>query len=86
MVKRSWNLNKNGRNGKVVITQFLLIQVQQPICYYCGQLRMNILKQKMVVLTPACTWATNISTMIQFGIEFVVGDNDLFDFGISENL
>tara|TARA_R110002012_G_scaffold261116_1_gene442927 strand:+ start:2408 stop:3601 length:1194 start_codon:yes stop_codon:yes gene_type:complete len=41
-------------------------------------------KKKMVVLTPACTWATNISTMIQFGIEFVVGDNDLFDFGISE--
>mgnify|MGYP003110855235 CR=1 FL=1 len=40
--------------------------------------------KKMVVLTPACTWATNISTMIQFGIEFVVADNDLFDFGISE--
>ena len=40
--------------------------------------------KEMVVLTPACTWATNISSMIQFGIDFVVADNDLFNFGISE--
>ncbi len=40
--------------------------------------------EKMVVLTPACTWATNIATMQQFQIDFVIGDNDLFDFGFSE--
>ena len=40
--------------------------------------------KEMVVLTPACTWATNISSMIQLGIDFVVADNDLFNFGISE--
>ena len=39
---------------------------------------------EMVVLTPSCTWATNISSMIQLGIDFVVADNDLYNFGISE--
>ena len=38
----------------------------------------------MVVLTPACTWATNIATLQQFNIRFVVCDNDLWDFGFSE--
>ena len=40
-------------------------------------------QENMVVLTPSCTWATNISSMIQLGIDFVVADNDLFNFGIS---
>lgn len=40
--------------------------------------------KEMVVLTPACTWATNISTLQQFNIRFVVCDNDLWDFGFSE--
>src|SRR5210317_788937 len=33
-------------------------------------------KDKMKVLSPACTWATNISTLKQFNIDFVLGDND----------
>ena len=40
--------------------------------------------KEMVVLTPACTWATNIATLQQFNIRFVVCDNDLWDFGFSE--
>lgn len=40
--------------------------------------------KEMVVLTPSCTWATNISSMIQLGIDFVVADNDMYNFGISE--
>ena len=39
---------------------------------------------EMVVLTPACTWATNIATLQQFNIKFVIADNDLWDFGFSE--
>jgi CDP-6-deoxy-D-xylo-4-hexulose-3-dehydrase len=41
-------------------------------------------KDKMKVLSPACTWATNISTLKQFNIDFVLGDNDLENFGLSE--
>ena len=41
-------------------------------------------KSKMKVLSPACTWATNISTLKQLNIEFVLGDNDLYHFGLSE--
>jgi len=40
--------------------------------------------EEMVVLTPACTWATNIATLQQFNIRFVVCDNDLWNFGFSE--
>ena len=40
--------------------------------------------EEMVVLTPACTWATNIATLQQFNIKFIVADNDLWDFGFSE--
>ncbi len=49
------------------------------------KLRFQNPNEKMVVLTPACTWATNIATMQQFQIDFVIGDNDLFDFGFSED-
>jgi CDP-6-deoxy-D-xylo-4-hexulose-3-dehydrase len=41
--------------------------------------------KEMVVLTPACTWATNLATLQQFNIRFVVCDNDLWDFGFSED-
>lgn len=41
-------------------------------------------KDKMKVLSPACTWSTNISTLLQLNIDFVLGDNDLYNFGLSE--
>jgi len=41
-------------------------------------------EREMVVLSPACTWATNLATLQQFGIRFVVADNDLHHFGFSE--
>lgn len=41
-------------------------------------------KDKMKVLSPACTWSTNISTLIQLDVDFVLGDNDLYNFGLSE--
>lgn len=41
-------------------------------------------KDKIKVLSPACTWATNISTLKQLDIDFVLGDNDLQHFGLSE--
>ena len=41
-------------------------------------------KDKIKVLSPACTWATNISTLKQLDIDFVLGDNDLKHFGLSD--
>jgi CDP-6-deoxy-D-xylo-4-hexulose-3-dehydrase len=38
----------------------------------------------MHVLSPACTWATNLSTLMMFDIEFSLCDNDLEHFGFSE--
>jgi CDP-4-dehydro-6-deoxyglucose reductase, E1 len=48
-------------------------------------LKNNYFKNKQIkVLSPSCTWSTNISTLKQLDIEFVLGDNDLYNFGLSE--
>ena len=45
--------------------------------------RLHFKDKTVRVLTPACTWATNVSSLLQLeGFEVVFSETDLYDFGI----